>query len=128
MALTNAGLTEVVKGIGGETPTFFNNANSAIAIGTGSTAYSASDTTLGTETGRKAMEATFPSRSGLVVTYKSIFGTGDGNNGSAVQEWGILNNTTSGGTLLSRKVENLGVKSSAQSWTVTATLTWSVGT
>lgn len=125
MALVNAGLTEMVKGLIADSPSTFTNGNSAIALGSGSTAVAAGDTTLGTELGRKAMEATFPSRAGLVVTFKSVFGTGDGN--GTVAEWGILNNTTSGGVLLSRKVESLGTKNSAQSWTVTATLTFSVG-
>jgi len=128
MALTDAGLTQVVRAIGGETPTFFNNTNSAIAIGTSSTAFSAGQTALVAETGRRSMEATFPSRTNLVVVYKSIFATTDGNNASTVNEWGILNSTTTGGTLLSRKVENLGVKSSAQSWTVTCTISYVLGT
>jgi hypothetical protein len=44
----------------------------------------------------------------------------------AWQEWGLFNNTTSGGTMLNRKVESLGTKTEAQTWQFTCTITLTV--
>jgi hypothetical protein len=103
----------------------FSNANSYIGVGDSSTAFSAAHTDLqaATNTLRKAMDATYPSGGSNVITFRSTFATGDAN--WAWQEWGIFNNPTNGsGTMLSRKVESLGTKTSTQTWQFTATLTF----
>jgi hypothetical protein len=107
----------------GAGPTFFNNANSHIGVGDSTTAFNASQTDLVAATNklRKAMDATYPSGGSNVITFRSTFATGDAN--FAWQEWGVFN-ASSGGTMLNRKVESLGTKTSAQTWQFTVTLTF----
>lgn len=101
----------------------FNNANSFIGVGDSTTAFAANQTDLVAATNklRKAMDATFPSGAANVITFRSTFGTADAN--FAWQEWGVFN-AASAGTMLSRKVESLGTKTSAQTWQFTVTLTF----
>lgn len=121
MALTNAGRNHVATTLIGEAVTAFNNANAYLGAGDGTTAFAATQTDLqGTNKTRKAMEATYPTRATNVLTFRSLFATGEANH--AWDEWGVFNAST-GGTMLSRKVEALGTKTSAQSWQFTATIT-----
>lgn len=101
----------------------FNNANSYIGVGDSTTAFAAGQTDLVAATNkmRKAMDATYPSGASNVITFRSTFATGDAN--WAWQEWGVFN-ASSAGTMLSRKVESLGTKTSAQTWQFTVTLTF----
>lgn len=122
MALTNAGRDHIAQDIVGESVTEFNNANAHLGVGDSTTAFAASQTDLQAATNklRKAMEATYPSRAANVITARSLFATGDAN--FAWQEWAFFN-AAAAGVMLSRKVESLGTKTSAQSWQLTATLT-----
>lgn len=122
MALTNTGRDDFAKAIIGDAFTTFNNANSYIGVGDSSTAFAASQTDLQAATNktRKAMQATYPQRATNVLTFRSLFATTDAN--YAWQEWGVFN-ASSGGDMLSRKVESLGTKTSAQSWQIDAVLT-----
>lgn len=124
MALTDAGRNLMVQAAIGASPTFFNNANTFIGVGDSTTAFATSQTDLQASTNklRKAMDATFPSGASNVITFRSSFGTSDAN--FAWQEWGIFN-ASSSGTMLSRKVESLGTKTSAQTWQFTVVLTFS---
>lgn len=101
----------------------FSNANAYIGVGDSTTAHSVSQTDLVAATNklRKAMDATYPSGGSNVITFRSTFGTSDAN--FAWQEWGIFN-ASSAGTMLSRKVESLGTKTSAQTWQFTTVLTF----
>lgn len=123
MPLTTAGATLATQGIIGEAGTYANNTNSHLGVGDSSTAFSAAHTDLQAASNklRKAMEATYPSRSGLAVTARSLFGTSDAN--WAWAEWGWFN-ASSGGTMITRKVESLGTKTNTQSWQLTATITF----
>lgn len=113
---------------GGQTLTYFNNANAHIGVGDSSTAEAATHTDLQAATNklRKAMDATYPLHTdGVVVgaasiAFRSTFATGDAN--YAWNEWGIFNGS-SGGRMLNRKVQSLGTKTSAASWQLTVTLT-----
>ena len=125
MALTTAFrdfTATLVAGAGGSA---FNNANSYIGVGDSSTAFSAAHTDLQAATNklRKAMDATYPTNAANVLTYRSTFATTDAN--WAWNEWGIFN-AAAAGTMMSRKVESLGTKTSAQSWQITATITFAV--
>ena len=125
MALTTAFrdyTTTLVAGAGGAA---FNNANSYIGVGDSSTAFSAAQTDLVAATNklRKAMDATYPTNATNVLTFRSTFATTDAN--WAWQEWGIFN-AAAAGTMMSRKVESLGTKTSAQSWQITCTITFAV--
>jgi hypothetical protein len=121
MALTNAGRDHMASDVVGEAVTEFNAANAHIGVGNGVTAFVATQTDLqGASKVRKAMEATYPTRSVNVLTFRSLFGTGDAN--FAWDEWGVFN-AAAAGTMLNRKVEALGTKTAAQAWQITATLT-----
>jgi hypothetical protein len=121
MALTNAGRNHIATTLIGESVTTYANANAHLGAGDGTTAFAATQTDLqGTNKLRKAMEATYPTRATNVLTFRSLFGTSEGN--FAWEEWGVFN-ASSSGTMLNRKVEALGTKASTQSWQFTATIT-----
>lgn len=122
MALTNAGRDLIAADIIGETVTEFTNANAHIGVGDSTTAFAATQTDLVAATNkmRKAMDATYPTRATNVLTFRSTFATGDAN--WAWNEWGVFNAAATG-TMLNRKQEALGTKTSAQSWQFTVTLT-----
>ena len=94
-------------------------AMSHMAVGTGSTAAAAADTTLGGESARVALTST--TVSGAVVTYVATFPAGTGT--AAITEAAVLN-ASSGGTMLCRTVfltVNKGANDSMSvSWSVTA--------
>jgi hypothetical protein len=94
-------------------------AMSHMAVGTGSTAAAAGDTTLGTEIDRNAL--TSRTDSGNVVTYVGNWAAGDATN-SAIAEAGIFN-AASSGTMLARATFtaiNKGASDTLQiTWTVT---------
>ncbi len=122
MPLTNAGRDFIATDIIGETVTEFNNANAQIGVGDSTTVFAATQTDLQAVTNklRKAMEATYPTRAVNVLTFRSLFATTEAN--FAWAEWGVFNAATAG-TMLNRKVEALGTKTSAQSWQITTSLT-----
>jgi len=107
----------------GAAVTAFNNANSYIGVGDSTTAHAVGQTDLQAATNklRKAMDATYPSGATNVITFRSTFATTDAN--YAWQEWGVFN-ASCAGTMMNRKVESLGTKTSAQSWQFTVTLTF----
>ncbi len=106
--------------------TSFANANAHLGVGGGAgatTAFAAGQTDLqGASKSRKAMDATFPSRSGLVVTFKSTFVGADANH--AWDEVGVFNAATVG-TMLARVVTPLGTKASGSTFVLTHTITFS---
>lgn len=113
----------VARTVGAPTPVF-DNANSFIGVGDGVTAFVATQTDLvGASKFRKAMDATFPTAAGNVLTFKSTFGIADAN--FAWNEWGVFN-AVAAGTMLNRKQEALGTKPSNQTWAFTVTLTFAV--
>ncbi len=91
---------------------------SHMAIGSGSTAAAASDTALGSELGRVSLTST--TVSSAVVTYVATFAAGTGT--GAVTEAALLN-ASSGGTMLCRTVFSVVNKGSADSMTITWTVT-----
>lgn len=120
--LVNVGiqlLEDLLIGAGG---TVFNNANAYIGIGDSNTAPAAGQTDLQAASNkvRKAMDATFPSRSGQTLTWRCTFSTSEGN--FSIQEAALFNNS-SGGTMLNRLLAALGTKTSATTLQVTLTLT-----
>ena len=119
--LVNAGIQLMLDLLIGAGGTVFSNANARIGVGDSTTAAAASQTDLQAATNklRKAMDATFPSRAAQTLTFKSSFTSGEAN--FAWQEWAIFN-SSSGATMLNRKVESLGTKSSG-TWTLQVDLT-----
>lgn len=121
MALTNAGRDYLAGAIVTAPGTPFNNANAHIAVGNGTAAFAAGQTDLqGATRTRKAMDAGYPTTAGNVLTYRATYATTEANH--AWEEWGVFN-AAAGGTMLNRKVEALGTKTSAQSWQFTVQLT-----
>tara|TARA_R100000541_G_scaffold27069_1_gene36401 strand:- start:806 stop:1234 length:429 start_codon:yes stop_codon:yes gene_type:complete len=91
---------------------------SHMAIGSSATSAAAGNTALGTELGRVSL--TSSAVSGAVVTYIATFAAGTGT--GAVTEAGILT-AASGGTMLCRTVFSVVNKGSADSMTITWTVT-----
>ena len=122
--LTNA-YRDYVAGLTTGTGSAFSNANSYIGVGDSTTAHAFTQTDLQAATNklRKAMDATYPQVASNVITFRSTFGTSDAN--YAWQEWGVFN-ASSAGTMMNRKVESLGTKTSAQTWQFTVTITLAV--
>ncbi len=122
MPITDAGRNHLCQAGIGAAVTAFNNANAYIGVGDSSTAFAAAQTDLQAASNklRKAMDATYPSGGSNVLTFRSTFATTDAN--FAWAEWGVFN-ASSAGTMLSRKVEALGTKTSAQTWQFTVVLT-----
>lgn len=124
MAITNAGAVLAAQCLMNDSATsaFLNNSNAHLGVGDSNTAFNAAQTDLQAATNkvRKAMEASYPTRSSGALTLRSLFGTSEAN--FAWNEWGTFN-ASSGGTMFQRKVESLGTKTNTQSWQLTATLT-----
>jgi len=122
MAMTDAAVTHVAKTLIGEAVTAFNNANAYIGVGDSTDAFDATDTDLQAPTNvfRKAMEPGYPSRSGDILTFRSLFSTSQAN--FDWEEWAVFN-ASSSGTMLNRKVETIGTKTSAESWQLTVDIT-----
>jgi hypothetical protein len=123
--LVNGGiqlLEDLLIGAGG---TAYTNATSYIGIGDSNTAPAAAQTDLQAASNRvkKAMDATFPSRSGQTISWRATFGTSEGN--FSIQEAGVFNGGPAfgTGTMLNRLLAPLGTKTSATTLQVTATLT-----
>lgn len=121
MALTNAGRNDFASDIIGGSITEFDNSNARIGVGNGVGAFAKTQTDLlGASKFRQGMEATYPQIATNVLTFRALFATGDAN--FDWEEWAVFN-AGAGGTMLNRKVESLGTKTSAQSWQFTVTLT-----
>ena len=122
MAFTTLGKERNAALFAGEAVTALNNANAFIGVGDSSTAFAVGQTDLQAASNkhREAMDATYPQRSGAVVTYKATFEAADAQ--FAWAEWGLFDASTSG-TMISRKVESHGTKA-ADEWALTITLTF----
>jgi hypothetical protein len=80
------------------------------------------DLTAPTNKIKKAMDATFPSRSGQTITWRATLGTSEGN--YPLNEFGIFNGgpAFATGTMLNRIVQYLGTKSAATTLQLTGTV------
>jgi hypothetical protein len=125
MALTNAARDLIAQMLVGEAVTNFANANARLAVGDSSVPFAASQTDLQASTNklRKLMDVGYPQRSANALVFRTTFGASEAN--WNWNEWGVFN-AASGGTMLNRRVEALGTKTSAQSWQFTVTLTLGV--
>jgi hypothetical protein len=124
---TDLGRGILLDALNGVVPVYYTNALAALGVGDSSAAFAGSQTNLQgavvtTDRIRKAMDATFPSRVVNVATYRSTFATTEAN--FVWNEWALFNALADAtGTMLNRAVANLGTKTSAASWQLTATLT-----
>lgn len=134
--LTTAGLTRLTNLLTGGGGQALTNTSCRIGVGNGTGTAAVGDTDLSASAGSsnrwfQIMDATYPSASGAVITWKSTFGTADGN--FAWNEWGIdisaptvASGNTVGTTLFNHKTSAaLGTKSAGTSWAFTVTVTFS---
>lgn len=121
-AYVNAGGAALLDRLIGTGATAFDNSNANLGVGDSSSATTAGMTDLQAATNklRKGMDATFPSRSGQVMTWKATFASGDAN--FAWNEAALFN-ASSSGTMLCRIAQTMGTKASGTSWTLTYTIT-----
>lgn len=126
MPLTNGGRDLLAQAVVNDEPTFLDNANAHIGVGSSATEFSASQTDLqaASDKLRKGMEATYPQRAANVLTFRSVYGTAEAN--FAWNEWGLFN-ASADGTMFSRKVETLGTKTDHATWQLTVELTLNLG-
>ena len=110
----------------------FSNANCYLGVGDDATAFNAAQTQLNPTSGTLhndrefgAMVTGYPTRTGtppVTLTFQCTFASGQAN--FTWNENGIFNSGTDGaGTMLTRKQEDLGNKTSASTATFTKTLT-----
>lgn len=120
--LVNNGIQLLEDALIGTAITAFSNANARIGVGDSSTAAAASQTDLQAATNklRKGMDATFPSRASQTLSFKSSFTGAEAN--YAWAEWAIFNAASGATSMLNRKVESLGTKSSG-TWTLQVDIT-----
>lgn len=113
--VVTAGKNYIASRMVGPSATVMN----AMAIGTGTGTPLAGDTGLGTEAGRVALTAFTATNNTVTATATFPAGTGTG----AITEAGILNNTSTGGTMLCRTtfpvVNKAAGDSIAITWVVT---------
>ncbi len=116
----------------GQNLTYFNNANSAIAVGDSATAAAAGQTDLQAASNkiRLPVNATFPQHSDGVVsgskdiTWQATAGTSQAN--WVWNEIGLTNSATAAtGRLFNRSVASYGTKTSASAWLATLVLSGS---
>jgi hypothetical protein len=122
MALTTAGAQFIAKAITGlNSPTLYNASNYYIGVGDSALPFNITDTDLQAGTNKLRKLVTSVTESGGVVTATTSFGTSEAN--FEWREWGSFNAPT-GGTCYQRKSEpvSLGLKTSAQVWSMTLTL------
>lgn len=133
--LTTAGLNRITSLIiagGGQAAT---NTSARLGVGNSTTAAAVGQTDLQASAGAsnrqfKIMDATYPTQSNGVLTFKSTFPTTEAN--FAWEEWcvdigtpTVADGTTVNALMLNRKVQSLGTKTSAGTWALTATITLS---
>tara|TARA_B100000427_G_scaffold310252_1_gene299936 strand:+ start:534 stop:1028 length:495 start_codon:yes stop_codon:yes gene_type:complete len=121
--LLNEGITALLNLLIGATETAFTNGNSYIGVGDSSTSAAAAQTGLQASSNKdyQGMESGFPSVSGQTVTFKSEWGSSEGN--FAWNEWTIASGNSDSADNLNRKVASLGTKTSGSTWTLTVTIT-----
>lgn len=121
--LLSEGITSLLTLLVGGTETPFNNANTYIGVGDGTTAAAIAQTgLLGTNKTYALMDATFPQVANNVVTFRSTFGPTDGNH--AWREFTVANGNSDTAKNLNRKVESaLRTKAGPDTWVIQLSVT-----
>lgn len=129
--LTTAGLNVLTNLLIGGGAQALTSTSCRVGVGDDSTAAAITDNDLSTGANQyyRVMDATYPSQSNGVTTFKGTFGTTEAN--FTWNCWGIDIGTptvsssgTVNATLFNRKVASLGAKASG-TWTLTVTITFS---
>lgn len=130
--LLNTGGLQIWKALRGDaSPVTYTNASSYLCVGSSTTAAAATQTALVAETGRKAMDASFPlvplevaggrTAAAREMVFRSTFGGTDAN--STWQEFMVDHAAAASATPLDRFVSNQGTKVAQQVWELTIGLT-----
>lgn len=122
--LTNVGRDHFATDLIGSSVIEFDNASAHLGVGDSNTAFAKGQTDLQAASNkfRRPMEASFPNvpSAANIIEFRALFGTSEAN--FDWQEWGIFN-ALANEVMLSRKVESLGIKTAAQSFQLTVTIT-----
>lgn len=122
--ITTAGCSAVAVFLTGNAAgiSAFNSANAYLGVGSASTVFAASQTDLqeGTNKNRNGMQAGYPTVSNATMTFRSLWSASSAN--FRWNEIGVFN-AASGGTMLCRDVQELGLKPNTQSWELTYAVT-----
>ena len=122
--LLDEGVTEMWNLIMGESSAYFNGANTHIGIGDGTAAASSSQTGLqGSNKVYKSLDSTYPKVSNRALMARATFGSGEA--AFAWNEFTLANGNSDDAVNLCRKVENHGVKASADTWVLSLSITLS---
>jgi len=115
-------LIDIICGIG--TPTKWDNTNARLGVGNSNTAADPTQTALqGASKTFKAMDTSYPQKSGQTAEWRATYGTTEGNH--AWEEYTVVNAADDTGKNLNRKVESKGTKASGESWTLSLKITFS---
>lgn len=118
--LLTAGANLMWTLLSGGSGTVYNASNARIAVGSGTTAAAASDTTLQTQhTGGRQQVTGAPVIATNTITYQASFGTSVAN--GEWREIGLVNHA-SAGVLFNRLVTNMGTKTNQATWIASLTL------
>ena len=122
--LLNEGITRLQNLLIGGGGTVYDNTNARLGVGDDATAAVASQTDLQAATNKlyKGMEATYPQIAGQITTWRSVFGSSEGN-----YDWNefTVDNGAGATENLNRKVSAQGTKAAGQTWTLDLQITWS---
>jgi hypothetical protein len=105
----------------------FTTTGAVLWVGSGSVAHDSLDNHLKGTSVAATMLTGYPSRAVNVLTTRAVYTTNEAN--FPWMEWGVKNATTTvtstagNTTLLNRMVEDLGIKTNAAQWQLTASLT-----
>lgn len=123
--LLNEGITEMLTLLIGGAATPFNVANAYIGVGESTVAAAPTQTGLQATINKtyRPMDATYPQVSNQTVTFRATFGAGEA--AFAWNEFTLANGNSDNAVNLCRKVENHGVKASADTWVLSLSITLS---
>lgn len=116
-------LVDIICGLG--TPTKWDNSNARLGVGDSNAAESASQTGLQAASNKfwKAMDATYPQKSGQTAEWRATFESAEAN--FAWEEFTVVNATDDSGENLNRKTASKGTKSVGETWTLSLQITFS---
>ncbi len=115
-------LIDIVCGLG--TPTKWDSSNARLGVGDSNATENASQTGLQAATNKtfKAMDATYPQRSGQTAEWRATFGSAEAN--FAWEEYTIVNAATDAGKNLNRKISSKGTKTAGETWVLSLSITF----
>jgi len=116
----NSGIGEIWDLVTGTSANHFDNANSQLGVGDGTTAEDPTQTDLqGVSTAYVGMDTGYPSRTAQTLSFRSTF---DGATANFAWEECVVKHAVSA-ICINRKVQSMGTKASGTTWVLTLDLT-----